>query len=184
MREAAVKSGFNSGQLGLGIGLGWVLGLAMLLLSQLVHGASAVHKCVINGNVTFQSGPCPADKPSRHPTVDELNAQRKKRLAEAALLAASAPPASPAPLQNGSQTGSQTGSQAGSQAGSRPAEPRSSNPPSQAPGFRCDGRQHCTQMRSCSEAKYFLANCPGVKMDGDGDGVPCEQQWCTGPLAR
>ncbi|MBP6719887.1 MAG: excalibur calcium-binding domain-containing protein [Rhodoferax sp.] len=33
-------------------------------------------------------------------------------------------------------------------------------------------------MRSCEEAKYFLAHCPGVKMDGDGDGIPCEEQLC------
>lgn len=44
--------------------------------------------------------------------------------------------------------------------------------------FRCDGRIHCSQMSSCAEARYFLANCPGTKMDGDGDGVPCERQWC------
>lgn len=44
--------------------------------------------------------------------------------------------------------------------------------------FSCDGRIHCSQMRSCAEATYFLRNCPGVKMDGDRDGVPCEQQWC------
>lgn len=190
MREDSVNSGFNGGQLGLGLGLGFRVGLALalLLLAQLVQGASAVHKCVINGNVTFQSGPCPVDKPSRQPTVDELNALRKKRLAEAALLAASAPPGSPAPSQNGSQNGSQTGSPSGLQTGlpasSKPAVPRPANPPSQDPGFRCDGRQHCTQMRSCSEAKYFLANCPGVKMDGDGDGIPCEQQWCTGPFTK
>ena len=29
------------------------------------------------------------------------------------------------------------------------------------------------------EAKYFLANCPAVKMDGDHNGVPCERQWCN-----
>ena len=44
--------------------------------------------------------------------------------------------------------------------------------------FRCDGRTHCSQMTSCEEAFYFLRNCPGVKMDGEGDGVPCERQWC------
>lgn len=46
--------------------------------------------------------------------------------------------------------------------------------------FSCDGRSHCSQMTSCQEAKLFLKNCPGMKMDGDGDGVPCEEQWCTG----
>jgi hypothetical protein len=43
--------------------------------------------------------------------------------------------------------------------------------------FRCDGRTHCSHMTSCEEATYFLRNCPDTKMDGDHDGVPCEQQW-------
>lgn len=50
--------------------------------------------------------------------------------------------------------------------------------------FRCDGRAHCSQMTSCAEATYFLRNCPGTQMDGDHDGVPCEQQWCTNPFAK
>ena len=44
--------------------------------------------------------------------------------------------------------------------------------------FRCDGRTHCSQMTSCAEATYFLKNCPGTKMDGNDDGMPCERQWC------
>ena len=44
--------------------------------------------------------------------------------------------------------------------------------------YKCDGRTSCSQMTSCEEATYFLRNCPGVKMDGNNDGVPCEQQWC------
>jgi len=46
------------------------------------------------------------------------------------------------------------------------------------PSARCDGRTMCSQMTSCEEAKFFLKNCPGTQMDGDGDGVPCETQWC------
>lgn len=46
------------------------------------------------------------------------------------------------------------------------------------PRFACDGRAHCSQMTSCVEATWFLRHCPGVKMDGDHDGVPCEDQWC------
>ena len=42
----------------------------------------------------------------------------------------------------------------------------------------CDGRLHCSQMNSCDEAVWFLRNCPGVRMDGNRDGVPCERQWC------
>lgn len=52
------------------------------------------------------------------------------------------------------------------------------------PGFRCDGRSHCSQMSSCAEAKLFLKHCAGVKMDGNNDGIPCEEQWCTSPLAK
>jgi endonuclease YncB( thermonuclease family) len=56
--------------------------------------------------------------------------------------------------------------------------PVRSTAPAVASSYRCDGRTHCSQMHSCDEAKYFLARCPGVKMDGDHDGIPCEDQWC------
>ncbi len=52
--------------------------------------------------------------------------------------------------------------------------------PASAPAsaaFACDGRTHCSQMHSCAEAQYFLAHCPNVKMDGNHDGEPCEQQF-------
>ena len=44
--------------------------------------------------------------------------------------------------------------------------------------YQCDGRTYCSQMSSCAEAKFFINNCPGTKMDGDNDGIPCESQWC------
>ncbi len=40
--------------------------------------------------------------------------------------------------------------------------------------FSCNGRQHCSQMGSRAEAEFFLRNCPDTKMDGDYDGIPCE----------
>lgn len=43
-----------------------------------------------------------------------------------------------------------------------------------ATNFSCDGRQYCSQMNSRPEAEYFLENCPNTKMDGDNDGIPCE----------
>lgn len=43
--------------------------------------------------------------------------------------------------------------------------------------FKCDGRTHCSQMRSYDEAVFFLKNCPDVKMDGNNDGIPCERQF-------
>lgn len=43
---------------------------------------------------------------------------------------------------------------------------------------QCDGRTHCNQMSSCDEALFFHSTCPGTKMDGDGDGIPCELEHC------
>lgn len=62
---------------------------------------------------------------------------------------------------------------------SAPAQPASlqtnaSSSPAPAPAFRCDGRQHCSQMTSRAEAEYFIRHCPDTKMDGDHDGEPCE----------
>ncbi len=121
------------------------------LVAGLVIAASGVvaaplSKCVINGTVTYQQGPCPSDQVRKTPTIQELNAEEKKRRAAAAASA----PATVAPAA-----------------------------PSVSSGFSCDGRQYCSQMKSCAEAKYFLANCPGAKMDGDGNGIPCEKQWCA-----
>lgn len=45
--------------------------------------------------------------------------------------------------------------------------------------YQCGGRTMCSQMSSCEEATWVLRNCPGTKMDGDGDGIPCEQQLCN-----
>lgn len=51
-----------------------------------------------------------------------------------------------------------------------PADSRS------GPTFVCDGRIHCSQMNSCEEARFFVRHCPNTKMDGDGDGQPCESE--------
>jgi cold shock CspA family protein len=45
--------------------------------------------------------------------------------------------------------------------------------------YTCAGKTHCNQMRSCEEAMFYMQNCTGTTMDGDGDGVPCESQWCN-----
>ena len=42
--------------------------------------------------------------------------------------------------------------------------------------YRCSGKQHCSQMASCDEARFYLAHCPDTKMDGDADGRPCEDK--------
>ncbi len=111
--------------------------------------AAPMNKCVVNGTVTYQQGLCPSNQVRKDPTLEELNAAEKKRRAAAASAAAATP---------------------------REVAPA---PTAVSSRFSCDGRLHCSQMRSCEEAKYFLANCPGTKMDGDGDGIPCENQWCS-----
>lgn len=44
--------------------------------------------------------------------------------------------------------------------------------------YKCEGKTHCNEMTSCEEAKFYLQNCAGTIADGDGDGIPCEEQWC------
>jgi cold shock CspA family protein len=46
--------------------------------------------------------------------------------------------------------------------------------------FQCQGKVWCSQMGSYEEALFYLRNCPGTKMDGDGDGEPCERQFSNG----
>lgn len=60
---------------------------------------------------------------------------------------------------------------------SRPAPAPALTRQTQTPAYRCDGRTHCSQMRSYEEAVFFLRNCPGTQMDGDNDGIPCERQF-------
>lgn len=43
--------------------------------------------------------------------------------------------------------------------------------------FRCEGKRHCGQMVSKEEAQFYLNNCPHDGMDGDNDGIACEQQF-------
>lgn len=118
--------------------------------------AAAMNKCVINGSVSYQQTPCSSTQARKDPTLDELNAAEKKRRAASNTTKATA---IPVPLSPPGELS--------------PPAPTASN------RYRCDGRKHCSQMSSCAEAKFFLSNCPGVKMDGDNDGIPCEEQWCS-----
>ncbi|AMM26755.1 calcium-binding protein [Variovorax sp. PAMC 28711] len=119
--------------------------VAGLLFAASAVAAAPVSKCVVNGTITYQQGPCAPEAGRKQPTVQELNTEEKKRRAAVVSIPADkvAPPVAVGPAS-----------------------------------FNCDGRKYCSQMKSCAEAKYFLAHCPAVKMDGDGNGIPCEQQWC------
>lgn len=148
---------------------------AALMAPVSLAAAPPIYKCVVKGVVTYQADPCPSGHTRNHPTVEQLNAERKKRLSApldgAAALAAPMPGGQRPPNQHAAPTGPTPGGQQWPAAASPTASP--------AVSFRCDGRRYCSQMTSCAEARYFLASCPGAKMDGDGDGIPYEQQWCT-----
>ena len=123
-----------------------------------IAAAAPIFKCTISGTVTYQASPCPLGVPRRTPTVEQLNAERQKKASQAAV----GPEA-----QKARAVGEPPPASAATQT-ALPAIART-----------CDGRKVCSQMTSCAEAKYFLANCPGTKMDGDRDGIPCEEQWCN-----
>ena len=43
-----------------------------------------------------------------------------------------------------------------------------------ASAFRCGTKTYCRERASCSEARFHLESCGLKRLDGDGDGVPCE----------
>lgn len=131
-----------------------LLAFATLFIATGLHAAT-MNKCVVNGSVSYQQAPCPTTHARKDPTLDELNAAEKKRRATASATKATAiaaPPVSSGELSSPARTATSS--------------------------YRCDGRKRCSQMSSCAEAKFFLNHCPGAEMDGDGDGIPCEDQLC------
>ena len=44
-----------------------------------------------------------------------------------------------------------------------------------AASFACGQKTYCREMASCDEARFYLTQCGLTRLDGDGDGVPCEQ---------
>jgi hypothetical protein len=46
--------------------------------------------------------------------------------------------------------------------------------------FQCEPtKSSCSRMSSCAEAFFHQERCGVSNMDGDRDGIPCEQQWCN-----
>ena len=40
--------------------------------------------------------------------------------------------------------------------------------------FTCGAKTRCAEMSSCAEARFYLERCGATKIDGDGNGIPCE----------
>ncbi|WP_022954740.1 thermonuclease family protein [Leucothrix mucor] len=45
--------------------------------------------------------------------------------------------------------------------------------------FSCDSKRFCKQMTSCREACFYLETCNISRLDGNHDGIPCNQQCDT-----
>lgn len=82
--------------------------LAMALSHFLIAYPAAqaqIFKCNINGSVQYQQTACQSNQATRQPTVEELNAQRKKQLVQekdrlSTSKAQARPVANPEPLGN------------------------------------------------------------------------------------
>jgi hypothetical protein len=46
--------------------------------------------------------------------------------------------------------------------------------PAKRSSLSCGGKSVCRQMDSCDQAYHYLNQCGVGRLDGDGDGVPCE----------
>jgi endonuclease YncB( thermonuclease family) len=66
----------------------------------------------------------------------------------------------------------------------RRSHPRSSAAPAEVEPrgdpAACGTKRYCREMTSCEEARFHLTRCGLLRLDGDGDGVPCEEL-CQGP---
>jgi hypothetical protein len=52
--------------------------------------------------------------------------------------------------------------------------PRTAVRPRREKRQQCSGKRTCGEMNSCAEANFYLDECGVSRLDGDGDGVPCE----------
>jgi endonuclease YncB( thermonuclease family) len=49
-----------------------------------------------------------------------------------------------------------------------------SAPASDTKDSSCGSKRYCRDMSSCAEALFYLQSCGLKRLDGDGDGIPCE----------
>lgn len=59
--------------------------------------------------------------------------------------------------------------------GGRTATP-AATVPQEAAGIdhKCGEKRYCREMTTCKEARFYLVSCDVRRLDGDGDGIPCE----------
>ncbi len=59
--------------------------------------------------------------------------------------------------------------------GQRKRTPRDSSKDSST-SLECGAKRTCSEMQSCAEALFYLEHCGLGRLDGDGDGAPCESR--------
>lgn len=62
------------------------------------------------------------------------------------------------------------GQTAGGQVGAVRTAPNQATPSNGT----CGSKRYCKQMADCAEARFYLEKCGLSRLDGDGDGTPCE----------
>lgn len=68
------------------------------------------------------------------------------------------------------------GSGASRRVAAAPASPRQlALAPTLAASFTCGDKHTCREMTSCDEARFHQEKCGIARLDGDGDGTPCER---------
>lgn len=55
-----------------------------------------------------------------------------------------------------------------------PKAERNAEPAQPVTNSSCGSKRYCKEMTSCEEAKFYLTKCGLSRLDGDGDGIPCE----------
>lgn len=78
-------------------------------------------------------------------------------------------PMPPWEYRHGGKDGSVT-----NQAMPRETTPRTDATTVQSLNSSCGSKRYCKEMSSCEEAKFYLMQCGLSRLDGDGDGIPCE----------
>ncbi|MFZ4792238.1 MAG: excalibur calcium-binding domain-containing protein [Candidatus Competibacteraceae bacterium] len=56
-----------------------------------------------------------------------------------------------------------------------PTSAKPTAPAAPSSDWICGTKTTCKQMGSCDEATFYLITCGVKRLNGDGDGVPCEK---------
>jgi hypothetical protein len=168
------------------------IGMALLMMTLAFEGQAAVYKCVdAAGKVTYSDYDCNARRHDGASDPSVVPAKKPKKSVERPpdKLSESAGKHTPTVEIKDIETGPAPERKPGlwtrikswfaRPAKQKPNDPAPVAPAPETPKYACQGKTRCTEMTSCEEALFYRQYCPGVMIDGDADGIPCESQWCN-----